>query len=489
MQARRFWNLLKLLRIDGEEPDLEIQCQILQIKKQDLITFMRDEEKNVPQEWIDKIMREYKLSYSELKAYTRNAAQMEWAEQFPQQKTASGVIIRELCGEGHSLEDISDATYIPIEYLKKMSSGEEPEVESFFHNVKKTFNYSSEKIERYKKYFSRNVIKIKARGLNLNQRSLIWLLNYMLPWLNEDGCNNIKSMLSDVKPVKFAKNTRKKLDISLYRYIKALADERSMETENIFANTEIWSISSLNGLMRKQHNLSSEQIESLQRYLHLNYIEKECLRYLNGLYESYFVIRLSAENSTTAQYELLYDFQEKVSGIDDDTCSQVKDYLLDLRYNMEYCIARDNSVMDRLAAPLSPVFSFLVSKYGYDAASPLRMETFLNRSSSTCYAIKNGQRAFTSDILQQYIDHYRMDAIDQELFRYFAFINERYSIVDLNNYSIRPRAVLNEFNQMFSFMTESDFQELDGLFSKIRNRLKIGADGPIAPEGNQVTDE
>ena len=44
MQARRFWNLLKLLRIDGEEPDLEIQCQILQIKKQDLITFMRDEE-------------------------------------------------------------------------------------------------------------------------------------------------------------------------------------------------------------------------------------------------------------------------------------------------------------------------------------------------------------------------------------------------------------------------------------------------------------
>ena len=125
-----------------------------------------------------------------------------------------------------------------------------------------------------------------------------------------------------------------------------------METENIFANTEIWSISSLNGLMRKQHNLSSEQIESLQRYLHLNYIEKECLRYLNGLYESYFVIRLSAENSTTAQYELLYDFQEKVSGIDDDTCSQVKDYLLDLRYNMEYCIARDNSVMDRLAAPL-----------------------------------------------------------------------------------------------------------------------------------------
>ena len=50
MQARRFWNLLKLLRIDGEEPDLEIQCQILQIKKQDLITFMRDEEKNVPQE-------------------------------------------------------------------------------------------------------------------------------------------------------------------------------------------------------------------------------------------------------------------------------------------------------------------------------------------------------------------------------------------------------------------------------------------------------
>lgn len=45
MQARRFWNLLKLLRIDGEEPDLEIQCQILQIKKQDLITFMRDEEK------------------------------------------------------------------------------------------------------------------------------------------------------------------------------------------------------------------------------------------------------------------------------------------------------------------------------------------------------------------------------------------------------------------------------------------------------------
>lgn len=153
MQARRFWNLLKLLRIDGEEPDLEIQCQILQIKKQDLITFMRDEEKNVPQEWIDKIMREYKLSYSELKAYTRNAAQMEWAEQFPQQKTASGVIIRELCGEGHSLEDISDATYIPIEYLKKMSSGEEPEVESFFHNVKKRSTIAQKKSSDIKNIF------------------------------------------------------------------------------------------------------------------------------------------------------------------------------------------------------------------------------------------------------------------------------------------------------------------------------------------------
>lgn len=472
MLAKRFLNLLKLLRVEHRECGIDDQCRMMDIQREELLELTRKDDTEIPQELVSRIIRGYCIGHAEFDKLQQKAAAMEWMEFCPHNKTASSLIVRDLYCQGYAISQIADTTFLSVDYIKKMCSGEAKEVPSFFEIVQDEFDYSADKIDCYIKYFSRNSTVLRLRGYTLKQRSLIWNLNHMISWLNEDACQKFMSKFEHIPPIDPSKQFQKGLDTSLYQYINALKMDHGFTNENILQNKEIWTEKDLNHLMKGQRNLSVAQLEDLRVTLHLGPIEQESLLHLNELFEPEVIFKLSTENSSVDQYDLVCDFCRKARNFQDGLCDELNGMLLDIRGSLEYIIPKTKSIMSQQLSLPSPVFSYLISQFGSDAGAAVQMQEYLGYSLSTCYAIKNGKRAFTSEVLELYVEHFNMNDIEEELLRYFAFINERYAIVDLNNYSIRSRKALNDFDHAFAHMNDEDIKEIYEIIRKVQNRVK-----------------
>lgn len=472
MLAKRFMYLLKILRSEDNEIDIDAQCRMMGIERKDLFELAKNDIQEIPEKLINQLVRGYRIDHFEFLKLQKKAGEMEWAEFCPHHKSASSLILRDLCCQGYSIYEISKKAFLPLDYLKRMCAGKAKETPGFFELVQDKFDYSSDKIDNYIKYFSRNAVLLRLRGYTLKQRNLIWHLTHMISWLTDEDCQKFMAMFEHVPAIDPDKQFYCEPEPVLYRYICMLKDDHGMTDDNIFFNKEIWSSKDLSNLRRGLRNLTDEQMRELEDVMSLGEIEKESLRHLNDIFGPEVVIKLSSENSSVEQYNLICDFCQKVRNFSDGVCDDLNDFLLDLRGSLEYIIPKTKSILGQQIPLLSPVFSFLVSRYGSDAEAASKMVEYLGYSLSTCYSIKKGRRAFTSEILGLYVQHFNMNVIEEELLRYFAFINERYAIVDLNNYSIRSRAFLNDFDQVFPHMDDNDFKEINDVLQKIRERVK-----------------